>query len=182
MDSFADPNSDLKKKTEEITAGATSDDQKLRKIYAAVMGLENTHYTRAHGQKEEKAEGGHAGKECCRRAEPKAWQQDPTHATFCGDGASGGDEELTSCWCRIEARRSFVPGWLSFRQFDDVIAIVNVDGKEKYFDPGCRYCAYGHLAWEHTLVQGLRQFDKGTEFGRTPGDDFKSNQLHGWRI
>ncbi len=70
----------------------------------------------------------------------------------------------------------FVPGWLSFQQFDDVIAIVNVDGKEMYFDPGCRYCAYGHLAWQHTLVQGLRQVDKGTEFGATPSDDFKFNR------
>jgi hypothetical protein len=66
---------------------------------------------------------------------------------------------------------------MSFRQFNDVIAIVNVDGKEMYFDPGCRYCVYGHLAWQHTLVQGLRQFDKGTEFGGTSSDDFKFNQV-----
>jgi hypothetical protein len=69
----------------------------------------------------------------------------------------------------------FVPIWESFQQFDDVIAIVNVDGKEQYFDPGCRYCGYGHLAWQHTLVQGLRQMDKGTEFGGTPGDGYLYN-------
>jgi hypothetical protein len=57
-----------------------------------------------------------------------------------------------------------------------VIAIVNVDGKEQFFDPGCRYCAYGHLAWEHTFVQGLRQMDGGTEFGSTSGDDYKVNR------
>jgi hypothetical protein len=75
------------------------------------------------------------------------------------------------------SERLFVQNWLSFNQFDDVIAIVNVDGKEEYFDPGWRYCAYGHLAWQHTLVQGLRQVDKGTEFGSTNGEDYKVNRL-----
>ncbi len=36
---------------------------------------------------------------------------------------------------------------------------------------------YGHLAWQHTLVQGLREVEKGTEFGGTPGDDFKFNTV-----
>jgi hypothetical protein len=58
MNSFADPNSELKKATEAITAGATTDDEKLRKIYAAVMALENTNYTREHEKREDKAEGG----------------------------------------------------------------------------------------------------------------------------
>jgi hypothetical protein len=83
---------------------------------------------------------------------------------------------------RIGARSSFVPSWLSFQQFDDVIAIVNVDGKEMYFDPGCRYCAYGHLAWEHTLVQGLRQTEKGTEFGGTPMTILESTKSSVWPI
>ena len=53
---------------------------------------------------------------------------------------------------------------------------MTVDGKEQYFDPGERYCGYGHLAWQHTFVQGLRQVDGGTDFGNTPGDNYAANK------
>jgi hypothetical protein len=66
--------------------------------------------------------------------------------------------------------------WLSFQQFDDVVAIVNVDGKEVFFDPGSRYCAYGHLAWQHTFVRGLRQTEGATGFALTDGDPYKVNR------
>jgi len=176
VDSFANPNSDLKKNTAEIISGATNDDQKLRKIYAVVMGLENTHYTRAHNQKEEKAEGGHPVKNAADVLNQKRGNETQLTDLFVGMARAAG----MKAYVMLVPDRSvelFLPGWLSFQQFDDVIAIVNVDGKEMYFDPGCRYCAYGHLAWQHTLVQGLRQSDKGTEFGGTPTDDYKFNEV-----
>ena len=52
------PNGDLKKATQDVIAGATTPDEKLHKIYAAVMALENTNYTRVRDAREEKAEGG----------------------------------------------------------------------------------------------------------------------------
>lgn len=176
MDSFADPNSDLKKKTAEITAGATTDDQKLRKIYATVMELENTHFTRVHDEKEEKAEGGHPVKNANDVLNQKRGSKTQLTQLFVGMARAAG---MKAYFMLVPDRSEelFLPSWLSLQQFDDVIAIVNVDGKEMYFDPGCRYCAYGHLAWEHTLVQGLRQTEKGTEFGGTPIDDFRVNQV-----
>jgi len=174
MDSFADPNSELRKETAEITSGATNDDQKLQKIYAAVMKLENTHYTRAHEQQEDKAEGGHQVKNAADVLSHKRGSESQLTALFVGMARAAG---MKAYFMDVPDRSEelFVPSWMSFRQFDDVIAIVNVDGTEKYFDPGCRYCAYGHLAWQHTVVEGLRQFDKGTEFGETPDDNFKVN-------
>jgi hypothetical protein len=176
MDSFADPNSDLKRETAQITAGATSEDQKLQKIYVAVMALENTHYTRAHEQREDKAEGGGQVKNAGDVLSHKRGNETQLTQLFVGMARAAG---MKGYFMLVPDRSEelFLPGWLSFQQFDDVIAIVNVDGKERYFDPGCRYCAYGHLAWQHTLIQGLREVDKGTEFGGTPGDDFKFNAV-----
>jgi Domain of Unknown Function with PDB structure (DUF3857)/Transglutaminase-like superfamily len=176
MDSFAEANSELKKETADLTTGAATEDQKLQKIYVAVMGLENTRYTRAHDQREEKAEGGHPVKNAA-----DVWNQKRGSATqltqlFVGMARAAGMKAYFM-YVPDRSEELFVPGWLSFRQFDDVIAIVNVDGKERYFDPGCRYCAYGHLAWQHTLIQGLREVEKGTELGATPGDDFKFNEV-----
>ncbi|MGA7155495.1 MAG: DUF3857 and transglutaminase domain-containing protein [Acidobacteriaceae bacterium] len=175
MDSFADPNSELKRETAEITAGATTDDQKLQKIYAAVMALENTRYTRAREQREDKASGEGKVKNAADVLSHKRGSANQLTELFVGMARAAG----MKAYFMLVPDRSieiFVPVWLSFEQFDDVIAIVDVDGKEQYFDPGWRYCQYGHLAWQHTVVQGLRESDKGTEFSSTPGDDFKFNR------
>ncbi|MGA8939089.1 MAG: DUF3857 domain-containing protein [Acidobacteriaceae bacterium] len=176
LDSFADPNSELKKETAAITAGATTDDQKLQKIYAAVMALENTRYTREREQREDKASGEGKVKNAADVLSHKRGSQSQLTALFVGMARAAG---MKAYFMDVPDRslELFLPGWLSLQQFDDVIAIVNVDGKERYFDPGWRYCPYGHLAWQHTLVQGLREMDKGTEFGDTPGDDFKYSRV-----
>ncbi len=176
MNSFADPNAELKKETAEITSGATTDDQKLQKIYAAVMALENTRYTRAHEQREDKASGEGKVKNAADVLSHKRGTETQLTSLFVGMARAAG---MKAYFMLVPDRseRLFVPAWLSLGQFDDVIAIVNVDGKEQYFDPGWRYCQYGHLAWQHTLVQGLRQVDKGTEFGSTTGDEYKYNHI-----
>jgi hypothetical protein len=43
----------------QITAPGDSDAQKLQKIYSALMGLENTSFTRQHSAAENQAEGLH---------------------------------------------------------------------------------------------------------------------------
>ncbi len=59
-----------------------------------------------------------------------------------------------------------VPNW---DQLDDMIAIVEVDGKETFFDPGERYCEYGKLKWTHTWTGGLRQVNGSeSELATTP--------------
>jgi hypothetical protein len=174
MDSFADPNSELKAATQTAIAGAATQDDKLKKIYAAVMALENTHYTREHEQNEDKAEGEKV-KNAADVLSHKRGNQNQLAELFVGMARAAG---MNAYLMAVPDRSTelFTPAWLSFQQFDAVIAIVNVDGKEVFFDPGCRYCAYGHLAWQHTLVQGLRQTEKGTDFVTTSGDDYQTNR------
>jgi len=72
----------------------------------------------------------------------------------------------------------FAQGYLSFSQLDDDIAIVNVDGKEQFFDPGSRYCPYQHLEWKHTTVTGIRQVDGGgTVFAQTPNSSYIASRV-----
>lgn len=176
LDSFANPNSELKAATQTVIAGATTQDEKLKKIYAAVMALDNTHYTRAHEQREDKAEGEGKVKSAADVLSHKRGSATQMTELFVGMARAAG----MKAYFMLVPDRSielFTQTWLSFQQFDDLIAIVNVDGKEEFFDPGDRYCAYGHLAWEHTLVRGLRQVDGGTDFGTTTGDDYKVNRM-----
>lgn len=175
MDSFADVNSTLRKETAAITEGATTDDQKLQKIYAAVMALENTRYSRQREQREDKASGEGKVKNAADVLSHKRGSSSQLTGLFVAMARAAG---MKAYFMLVPDRSQeiFVASWLSFQQFDDTIAIVNVNGKEEYFDPGWRYTPYGHLAWQHTLVQGLREVDKGTEFGPTPGDEYKYSQ------
>jgi hypothetical protein len=58
---------------------------------------------------------------------------------------------------------------MSTHQLDAEIAILQLDGKEVFLDPGSKFCPFGLLAWKYSNTQGLRQrFDKGTELGTSP--------------
>lgn len=174
-DSFANPNSDLRKATEAVIAGATTQDQKLRNIYATVMTLENTGFTREHEQREDKAAGEGKTKTASDVLAHKRGSATQLTDLFVGMARAAGMKAYLML-VPDRSKELFVPYWLSFQQFDEVIAIVNVDGKEMFFDPGSRYCPYGHLAWEHTFVRGLREADGGTTFALTSGDEYRANR------
>ena len=174
MDSFAGPNGDLRSATQTVIAGATTDDEKLHKIYATVMGLENTEYTREHEARENKAEGGKVSNAADVLAHKRGSAADLT-LLFIGMARAAGFEAYAMD-VPSRSQNLFMPGWMSFRQFDDIVAIVKVGGKEVFFDPGSRYCEFGHLEWQHTFVGGLRQVAGGTEIGQTPGDGYVANK------
>ena len=59
-------------------------------------------------------------------------------------------------------------------QLTSEIVIVMVDGKEIFLDPGTALCPFGHLAWQHTSTQGIRQIaGGGTALANTPRPDYK---------
>ena len=59
-------------------------------------------------------------------------------------------------------------------QLTSEIVIVVVDGKEIFVDPGTPLCPFGHLAWQHTSTQGIRQTANGsTELASTPEANYK---------
>ena len=62
-------------------------------------------------------------------------------------------------------------------QLDDYIAIVELDGKDVYLDPGQKMCPFGELTWKHTLASGLRLSEKGANPGTTPAGIYKTAVL-----
>ncbi len=170
-DKFIGPGPVVKSAVQELTTPSDTQDQKLRKIYAAVMKLENTSFTREHTTEEEKAEG---FKEI--RTTDDIWTR-----------KRGSDDQLTELFVAMARaagmkaylvavtsrdKSLFFPSYLSLSQLNDYVAIVNLDGKEQYFDPGARYCPYRHLAWKHTQTSGIRQTDGGADMAQTPGESY----------
>jgi hypothetical protein len=177
-DSFIGPDNALKAATQTTIAGAQTQDEKLQKIYAAVMALENTDFTRDRGRKEDQAAG--LGKistagDVFKHGRGSSGQ---LTAVFIGMARAAGMKAYAMI-VPDRSKRLFTPALMSFNQFDNIIAIVTVDGKERFFDPGQRYCAYGHLAWEDTMIGGLlglRQTDNGTDFAGTSGEPYTATK------
>ena len=174
VDRFAEPSAKIHTALQQIVAPGDSDQQKLQKIYAAVMKLENTSFTREHTAAENKAEGLRV------KTAADIWEQ-----------KRGSDDAITRLFialCRAAGFKAYgvivvnrdrnvlQQGYLDWGQLDDELAIVSEGGKDQFFDPGQRYCEFGKLHWKHTWVSGLRQSDKGLQFVNTPGIDYKESR------
>jgi len=176
QDKFIGPGSKVRAAAGELFAGSDTQDQKLRKIYAAVMKLDNTSYNRERSAAEEKSQGLNEVKNTDDIWERKRGTDDQLAALFVAMArAAGMKAYLMGVTSRD--RNIFQPAYFSLSQLDDDIAIVNVDGKDQYFDPGQRYCPYQQLAWKHTIVRGLRQVDGGAAFGDTPYSSYKDSRV-----
>ncbi len=158
-----------------IVASSDTPTQKAQKIYAAVMAVENTSFTRGHTSAEDKAQGIKI------KTAEDIWSVKRGSANEIAllyvalARAAGLQAYAAQVTNRDEA--FFVPGFLSMDQLDDYIAIVVLDGKETFLDPGERYCPFGELHWKHTQTQGLRQTDHGTEIAQTPAIGYKSTTV-----
>jgi hypothetical protein len=176
VDRFASTSDRIRQAVAQTVAPGDTDDQKLMKIYAAVMQVENTRFTRERSAAENKAEGLKV------KTAADIWDQ-----------KRGSDDEIA--WLFIAMARAAglkaygmaVPERdqnllnqyvLDWDQLEDQIAIVNVDGKDVFFDPGQRYCEYGQLHWMHTGLVGMRQTDHGPEMAQTPNPGYKDNAVN----
>lgn len=158
-----------------LTPAETTDEAKLRKLYAAVMELDNTAFSRSHTAAEEKAQGlGPAKTDDI--WERKRGSDDQIAELFIAMARAAG-YKASAMIVTDRDRSIFAMGYLNFSQLNDVVAVVNAGGKDLYFDPGQRYCAYGHLSWKHSMAQGLRQADGGAVIAGTPQESFSASRL-----
>jgi Domain of Unknown Function with PDB structure (DUF3857)/Transglutaminase-like superfamily len=174
-DKFIGPDSGVKAAVKDLTAPSDSQDQKLRKLYAAVMQLENSDYTREHSSAEEKSEGfkeAHSTDDILQR---KRGSSEQLSELFVAMARAAGMKAYVMTVASRD-HRIFYKNYPSFNQLDDYVAIVNVDGKEQFFDPGTRYCRYQHLAWKHTGSGGVRQIDGGSEISGTPPEPYTNSR------
>jgi hypothetical protein len=166
----------LKKAASGMTDSHDTDTQKAQKIYAAVMKLENTDFTRVKSKgerKTEKIKDIHNAQDVWREQGGSADEIALLYVALCR--AAGLDVDPMRVADR--SRAIFDYGVLSARQFRDYIAIAHLDGKEIYIDPGEKVCPFGLLQWRHTLTSGLRPTANTAMISRTPSGTDKSSIL-----
>jgi transglutaminase-like putative cysteine protease len=170
---FTNPNGQIKKVVADIVAPTDSDDQKARKIYAAVMKLENTDFTRKKTEAERKAEKLKAIKDAEDLWNQKTGSADEIAMLYVALARAAG----LKAWPMEVVDRSraiFDPSYLNVRQLDDYIAIVEIDGKDVYLDPGQKMCPYGIMSWKHQLASGFRLAEKGATLASTPNGNYRT--------
>jgi hypothetical protein len=173
---FITPGKGIRAAVAALTAAGDSDDTKLRKIYAKIMTMENTDFSRQLTTREAKAQG-----------QKEIKTIDDILAR--GSGTSRGLTDLFVSMARAagmkayvmrvadRSERLFFRPYLDIDQATDYIAIVELAGVETYFDPGERYCPYGHLVWFHSVAGGVRQTETGSALANTPPPIYKDNHV-----
>jgi len=168
---FTNPSDEVRKTVEGIVAATDTDEQKARKIYAAVMKLDNTDFSRKKSEAERKAE----QIKPIKNAED-VWKEQ-----------SGSGDEVALLYVALaraaglkvwpiqvvdRSRALFDANYLSVGQLDDYIAVIELAGKEVFLDPGQKMCPFGILHWKHTMAAGLRLADKAAVIATTPPNTY----------
>jgi len=174
-DKFIGPGPKVSAALHEWVAPADTPDQKLRKLYAAVMQIENTDFTREHDRSEDKAAGLRDVHSTDDILERKRGSSDQIAKLFVAMARAAGMKAYLF-GVTNRSHSVFTAAYLNMSQLDDDVVVVNVDGKDQYFDPGTRYCPYGHLDWKHTFAGGIRQVDGGAQVSETPGEPYTASR------
>lgn len=173
FDHFAHVSDKIRSAVNGIVAPADTDEQKVAKIYAAVMKIDNTNFSRAHTAQENKAEGVKIKSAEDVWAQQRGSSDDITRLFVAMVRAAG----LKAYGAYVVNRDTnvFDQSYLYWGQLDDEVAIVSINGKEVYFDPGQRYCEFAKLHWKHTWAGGIRQTADDTQIFTTPGEAYTDN-------
>ena len=173
---FASVTKTIKDAAAGIASSGDSDEIKAKKLYDAVMKLENTDFTRQKSEAERKKEKMKAAKDAEGVWKQKSGSSDQLALLYVALARAAG---LTAYAMQVANRdeKVFDPGYLSESQLDDYIAIVVINGKEVFLDPGQARCPYGLLHWKHTLAGGIREGPQGPRFDGTPSNAYTQNSL-----
>jgi hypothetical protein len=156
-----------------IEPGDTAD-QKARKIYAYVQKIKNLSYVRNEGRLEE-----FLSREIReKRTVDDVLEKNEGHRDEIARlyWAMARAANLQAFVMRVADRDEYffqvnIP---NPSQLTSEIVIVIVDGKEIFLDPGTPLCPFGHMAWQHTSTQGMRQTaDGSTALVSTPTANYK---------
>jgi hypothetical protein len=175
VESFVEKNRGVSDALAKIVAPSDTPEQKVRKIYAYVAGLENQDYIPERTLQEEKLLDLKVNKGADDVLEHHSGSHDDLNRLFVSMVRAAGIP-ASLIWVPDRSREIFIKQLLSTSQFDAEVAIVQLDGKDVFLDPGSKFCPYGIVDWRYTGVAGLRQSaGKGADFGQTSEPEYKQS-------
>jgi hypothetical protein len=167
----------VEEQARQAVAPADTPDQKMRKLYARVQQVSNLTYVRERGAAEQKATNYKDNKNAEDVLRQNAgYHNDLTRLFVAMARAEGIDARVVRVSTRDE--NFFSEKIFDFDQLNSEVALVKVDGKDLYLDPGTRFCPYGLLEWRRTGVQGMLENGSGpAKFVTTDYPDLKNAMM-----
>jgi hypothetical protein len=157
----------------QIVTATDTPEQKVRKIYAFVAGMENQSYRPYRPRQEDKTLGLKPNEGVEDVLRQKTGDHDDLSRLFVAMVRDAGIPAWLM-WVPGRDRRAFEPTYMSTSQFDTEIVVAQLNGKDVFLDPGTKFCPYGVMDWRYTSALGLRQGGKGAELADTPPPDYQS--------
>ncbi len=164
---FIGNNNEVKQAAEAAIAGETDPEKKLRKLYERAQQVRNLSFERRLSEEERKKEGIKDNEnvgDVLNRGFGHSWEIARFFVAMAR--AAGFDASVI----RVSNRRTrfFTKEVLSSRQLDAEIALVRLNGKEIYLDPGTRFCPYGLVRWIYTSSSAMSLTKNGGTFITVP--------------
>jgi hypothetical protein len=160
-----------------ITSPTDTPDQKARKIYAFVISLDNEDYLPDRTEQEIKTLNLKPITSVADVLSQKRGAPGDITDTFVALARAAG---LTASVMQVCSRENnyFDVSFLDERQLDDAIAVVEIDGKNVFLDPGAKFSPYGLLDWRNTMTAGYKQSSDKPVFVETPIPTYKEATVH----
>jgi hypothetical protein len=170
-ESFIGKNNGLDQALILATSGANNPEQKVRSIYKFVSQFENWSYNPPRASQEDKVLGIKANHDVEEVLGQHGGTHDDLTRLFVAMVRAAGIP-ASLMWVPSRDQTFFDPALLSTSQLSAEIAIVSLNGKDVFLDPGSKFCQYGLLDWRYSNDRGIRESDKGTVTAETPLPDY----------
>ncbi len=155
-----------------IVSASDTPEQKVKKIYAYVAGIDNLTFKPERTTEEQKVLGVKDNRGVEDVLRQKSGSRQAITLLFVAMVRAAGIPAYVM-YVSDRSEDVFEKTYLSRDQLDAFIAIVPIDGKDVFLDPGTKFCPYGIMDWKYTGTQGIRQLPGGgTEIAQTPEPDY----------
>jgi hypothetical protein len=171
VEEFVGKNHGIDEILAKVVAPTDTPEQKVHKIYTFVGSLENQDYIPERSKQEVKVLDLKVIKGADNVLQNHSGSHDELNRVFVSMVRTAGIP-ASLIWIPSRDRDIFIRQYLSTRQMAAEIAIVQLNGKDVFLDPGTKYCPYGILDWRYTGVEGLRQSPKGADIAQTPPPNY----------
>ena len=175
-DHFAEPTKALREAAAKIVSPSDTEEQKARKLYDEVMKLDNTDFTREKSKAELKSEKLRQIKNAEDVWNQRGGSSDDIARLYVALARAAG-LHIVPMQVVDRKRAMFDPSFLTLGQLDDYIAMLTLNGKDVYIDPGQKMCPFGVLHWKHSLASGLVLTDNGPMAGTTPAAQYTTSAM-----
>jgi Domain of Unknown Function with PDB structure (DUF3857) len=176
LESFLGKKRELEAAAGQIVSANDAPEVKLRKIYDRVQALRNLSYEPVKAEEQAKRENQKKVENAADLL--KLGYGNGRDLTWLFVGlARGAGFQASGALVAARSRHIFNEKRMNSEELDSNVALVKLDGKDLYFDPGAAFVPYGLLPWQETAARGMKLDKEGGTWIDTPLPESADSQI-----